>query len=88
MARPRAAQTIKRHWTGDDNGVGTVLESCLMQLTFEDGTTIHGEICLVRMAVGHQGLPYAVTCDGQIICHDGFLAAFATIADAADFAKL
>lgn len=87
MARPKAARTTKRHATGENNGIGTVLESCLMQLTFDDGSKLSGEVCIVKMAVGHQGLPYAVTCDGKIICNDG-LACFATLADAAAYAKL
>jgi len=88
MARPRASKTIKRHATGEDNGVGTVLESCLMQLTFDNGAKVSGEVCIVKMAVAHRGLPYAVTCDGSIVCLDGWLACFASLTDAAGFARL
>ena len=58
MTRPRAARTPKRHYTGDHNGVGIVLESCLMTLTFEDGTTLNGEVCIVKGTINHGGLPY------------------------------
>lgn len=88
MGRPRASKTIKRHWTGDDNGVGTVLESCLMQVEYDNGTKLDGEFCIVRMYHGHRGLEYGVTCNGELICLDGELAAFKTLAEAAAFANL
>jgi len=86
MARPRAARNIKRHHLGEHNGAGYVLESCPMQLTTEAGQEYQGEVCLVKRT--GPGLPYGVTCNGDLIIDGDREATFATIADAATFAKL